>query len=126
MALNEIATHKSACTQFISAKCKQLLDYTSTFPDPKPCFIAGDMILHVDSDAAYLVQDGAMSHITGHYILSSHPLPVPQIPTKTPNAPILIECKTLRHVVVGYEIPLATRQGNLKAHPHILGQGHPQ
>ena len=57
------------------------------------------MILHVDSDAAYLVQDGAQSRIAGHYILSLTPLPVPQIPKKTPNVPILIECKTLQHVV---------------------------
>ena len=126
MALNEIAAHESTPTQFISTKYKQLLDYTANFPDPKNCFTTSDMILHIDFNAAYLVQDGARNRIAGHYILSSHPLPVPQIPTKTPNAPILIECKTLRHVVVGYEIPLATRQGNLKAHPHILGQGHPQ
>ena len=57
------------------------------------------MILHVDSDAAYLVQDRACSRIAGHYILSSHPPPAPQIPNKIPNAPILVECKTLRHVV---------------------------
>ena len=57
------------------------------------------MVLHVDSDAAYLVQDEARSRIAGHYILSSNPPPAPQIPHKSPNAPILIECKTLRHVV---------------------------
>ena len=57
------------------------------------------MILHVDSDAAYLVQDGARSRIAGHYILSFRPPPAPHILKKSPNAPILIECKTLRHVV---------------------------
>ena len=57
------------------------------------------MILHVDSDAVYLVHDGARSRIAGHYILSSYPPPAPQIPRKAPNASILIECKTLRNVV---------------------------
>ena len=32
-------------------------------------------------------------------ILSFYPPPAPQMPIKTPNAPILIKCKTLRHVV---------------------------
>ena len=57
------------------------------------------MILHVDLDAAYLVQDSARSCIAGHYILSSHPPPAPQISIKQPNAPILLECKTLHNVV---------------------------
>ena len=57
------------------------------------------MVLHVDSEAMYIVQEGACGHIAGHYILSSHPTPMWQIPKKAPNAPILIECKTLRYVV---------------------------
>ena len=61
--------------------------------------MASDMILHIDSDAAYSVQGGARIRIAGHYILSSHPPPNPQIPNKIPNALILVECKTLWHVV---------------------------
>ena len=99
VALNEIAAHQFSPTQYISTKCKQLLDYAATFLNAKLRFVASDMILHVDSDAAYLVQDGARSHIAGHYILSTHPPPAPQIPNKKPNAPILVECKILRHVV---------------------------
>jgi len=99
VALNEIAAHQAAPTQFILAKCHRLLDYAATFPNVKIRYTTSDMILHVDSDAAYLVQDGARSRIAGHYILSSHPSPAPQIPKKTPNAPILVECKTLRNVV---------------------------
>ena len=99
VALNEIAAHQATPTQFILTKCRQLLDYAATYPDVKLRFHASNMILHVDSDAAYLVQDGAHSRIAGHYTLSSHPPPAPTIPHKTPNAPILIECKTLRHVV---------------------------
>ena len=57
------------------------------------------MVLHVDSDAAYLVQDNARSRIAGYYILSTYPPPPPAIPQPAPNAPILVECKTLRTVV---------------------------
>ncbi len=99
VASNEIAAHQARPTQYIKSKCQQLLDYAATFPNVTLRFNASDMILHVDSDAAYLVQDGARSRIAGHYILSSRPPPAPLIPKKTPNAPILIECKTLRHVV---------------------------
>ena len=99
VALNDIAAHQARPTQFILSKCKQLLDYAATFPNVTLRFHASDMILHVDSDAAYLVQDGARSRIAGHYILSSRPPPAPQIPLKRPNAPILVECKTLRNVV---------------------------
>ena len=99
VALNEVAAHQAAPTQYIKNKCKRILDYVATFPNVKIRYNASDMILHVDSDAAYLVQDGARSRIAGHYILSSLLSPAPQIPKKAPNAPILIECKTLRHVV---------------------------
>ena len=33
------------------------------------------MILHVDSDASYLVEPGAKSRIGGYYYLSSHKFP---------------------------------------------------
>ena len=99
VALNEVAAHQANPTQYIRSKCNRILDYAATFPNMKLRYVASDMILHVDSDAVYLVQDGAHSRITGHYILSNYPPPAPQLPLKTPNAPILIKCKTLRHVV---------------------------
>ena len=97
--MNEVAAHQSTPTQYIRNKCKRILDYATTFLDVKIRYHANDMVLHVDSDAVYLVQDGAHSQIAGHYILSSFPSPASQNPDKAPNAPILIECKTLRHVV---------------------------
>ncbi len=95
VVLNEIAAHQAAPTQFIKDKCTRVLDYAATYPHVKLRFTASDMVLHVDSDAAYLVQDNARSRIAGHYILSSHPPPAPQFPHKAPNAPILIDCVTL-------------------------------
>ena len=99
MALNDISAHQATPTKFIESKCHRLLDYLPTYPDVKLRYTASDMILHVDFDAAYLVQDGARSRIAGHYILSSHPPPALLVPVKAPNAPILVECKTLRPVV---------------------------
>ena len=57
------------------------------------------MILHVESDASYLVLRNVRSNITGHYFLSSTP-PLPPAPPKAaPNGPILTEYKSLEHVV---------------------------
>ena len=44
-----------------------LLDYLATFPNAKVQYKASDMILNVDSDAAYLVVPHAKSRIAGYY-----------------------------------------------------------
>ena len=57
---------------------------------------ASDVVLHVDSKAAYLVAPKAHSRVSEYFHLSDHP----NI-TKYPklNGAILVECKILRHVV---------------------------
>ena len=72
------------------------MDYVATYPNAYLRYYASDMVLHVDSDAAYLVAPNARSRISGYFHLSDHP----NI-TKHPklNGAILVECKTLRHVV---------------------------
>ena len=54
------------------------------------------MILHIDSDTAYLVAPKANNRVAGNFYLSDHPNK-----TKHPNlnGAVLVECKTLRHVV---------------------------
>ena len=99
VALNEIASVQADPTKHTIKKCSPLMDYAATYPSAKLRFFASDMILYVDSDAAYLVQPNARSRIAGYYILSTYPPPPPTIPTPAPNAPILVECKTLRSVV---------------------------
>ena len=54
------------------------------------------MILHVDSDATYLVLPKAKSRIAGYYYLSDLS---PLSSSEPPNRPIQVECKTLKHVV---------------------------
>ena len=64
-----------------------LLDDCATYPNSKIRYYASDMILHVDSDATYLIIEGAKSRIAGHYYLSSNPPSFPGIPSQAHNGP---------------------------------------
>ena len=64
VALNEIASVQSKPTRQTLQKCDRLLDYAATYPNVKLRFFESDMVLHVDSDAAYLVQPQARSRIS--------------------------------------------------------------
>ena len=81
-------------------QCKMLMDYLHTYPNAIIRYTKSDMILYVDSDAAYLVLPKARSRVAGHYYLGTMP---PRSPSKPPNistnGPILTVCKGLRHVV---------------------------
>ena len=89
-ALNSISAEQARPTQVTMKKCKRLLDYVATFPDVYIHFYASDMVLTIDSDAAYLVQPGARSRIAGYFQLNSD-----NKDTNFINGPILVECKTL-------------------------------
>ena len=95
-ALNEISAPQAIPTEATRQKCLRLLDYAATYQNAFICYHASDMILNIDSDAAYLVIPKAKSRIAGFFFMnnlpSSTPLPVL-------NGAILVECKTLRHVV---------------------------
>ena len=99
VALNDIGAKQATPTQLTLTQCQMLLDYARTYPNAVLRFKRSDMILHVDSDAAYLVQPNARSRIAGYYFLSSYPPSPPATPKPEINAPILVECKTIRHVV---------------------------
>ena len=94
-ALNEIGTTQAAPTQYTWDECEQLMDYAATYPHVIVRYYASDMILNIDSDAAYLVLPNAKSRIAGYFYLSSDPINVPP----PINAPVLVVCKALRHVV---------------------------
>jgi hypothetical protein len=97
-ALNKITTQQAAPTQNTQRKCKHLLDYCSTYPNAVIRYNTSDMVLHADSDAAYLVLPGAKSCIAGHFFLSTKPKPFPATPQPMRNGPILTECRLLQHV----------------------------
>ena len=56
------------------------------------------MALHVDTDAAYLVLPPARSRYAGYFYLSDRLLDYSQN-TPMPNGAVLVECRSLRHVM---------------------------
>ena len=57
------------------------------------------MVLHVDSDTAYLTMPEARICYTGRFYLSDWPSPSPIKPNPEITGPIHIECKTIHNVV---------------------------
>ena len=75
-----------------------LLDYAATHPHAKLRFTASDMVLHIDTDAAFLVQPQAKSRVAGYYFMGSK-IVNDGVPETKLNAPILVQVKTLRYTV---------------------------
>ena len=63
VSLNEIGSQQSAPTQEKVKKCNMLMNYAHTYPNAKIRYHTSDMCLHIDSDAAYLVQPQARSRV---------------------------------------------------------------
>ena len=59
VAVNEVAYQQAAPTQETVKKCNMIMDYAHTYPNATIRYHASDMCLHIDSDAAYLVQPQA-------------------------------------------------------------------
>ena len=96
-ALNQISTQQAKPTHQTNDDAAMLLDFAATYPNAKVCYHASDMIIHVDTDAAYLVMPNAKSRIAGYFYLSSKPKsPGDPVPL---NGAILVECTTIKHVV---------------------------
>ena len=57
------------------------------------------MVLHIESDADYLVMPEARSVYAGHFYLSYWPRDKPNLPSTKRNRPILTTCKTICNVV---------------------------
>ena len=72
------------------------MDYMATHPSSVIRYHASSMVLHVDSDAAYLVVPNAKSRVAGYYYLSDVPSTT-QLPRPAP--PVHVVCKFLKHVV---------------------------
>ena len=95
-ALNELASQQAQLTQKTLKKAHQIMDYVHTYPNTYIRYRASDMILNVDSNTAYLVAPKARSCVASYYQLTANPTKTPH---PTINGAILVECKTLRHVV---------------------------
>ena len=76
-----------------------LLDYAPTYPNAILRYEASKIVLHVDSDAAYLTMPEARSCYAGHFYLSYWNSPSPIKPNPERNGPIHTKCKTIRNIV---------------------------
>ena len=107
------------------------MDYAATQPDAIIRFQTSDMCLHIDSNAAYLVQPKARSRSAGYYYLSENPPPPHVRPTPTPNGPILTKFQTIRTFMAS-SAEAETGAIFLNGHQAILVRtalikmGHPQ
>ena len=96
VALNEISGQQSAPTTDTMKKCNKLMDYLHTHPNATIRYRASDMILYIESDAAYLVLPKARSRAAGIFYLSDKCDPKTRPPL---NGSIEVLCKTLKNVV---------------------------
>ena len=69
-SLNEISRIQARPTKDTLAKAKWFLDYSATYPNAIIRYHASKMVLHIDSDAAYLVMTEYRSVYAGHFYLS--------------------------------------------------------
>jgi hypothetical protein len=69
MPLNDIATEQTKATEKTQAAMNQLLDYMAIHPDATIRYHASDMILHIHSDASYLLVSKARSRLGGLFFL---------------------------------------------------------
>ena len=72
------------------------MGYVLTYPNAYIRYYASDMVLHIYSDAAYLVAPKARIRVTGYFHLSNH---LSKSTFTTLNGAIHSECKTLMHIV---------------------------
>ena len=98
-AINEISSQQANPTENTWKACEMLLDYACTYPNAKIRYYASDMCLHVDTDAAYLVQPNARSRYAGFFYLSDKPAHSNAVPAPRPNGAVLVVCRTLRGVL---------------------------
>jgi hypothetical protein len=71
MPLNDIATEQTNATENTQATTNQMLDYLETHPDATIRYHASDMILHIHSDASYLLVSNARSRLGGLFFLGN-------------------------------------------------------
>ena len=76
-AMNGIFRVQSRPTQDTEEKARMLLGYAAMYPNEIHRYKASNMVLHVDSDAAYISMPEARISYAGHLYLSNWPSPIP-------------------------------------------------
>ena len=68
LAMNEISSQQDATKANTMKKSKRFLDYTASYPDAYIRYYEGNMTLHIESEASYLVLS-KKSRISGYLFL---------------------------------------------------------
>ena len=91
-AINDISISAARGTEATMKAAVHLLNYAATHPSAKIIYRASDMILQIDSDAAYLVAPEARSRAGGYHYLSD-------IKGTKFNGPVFILAKVIKNVM---------------------------
>ena len=91
-AINDISLSAAKGTEATLDATMYLLNYAHTNPDTEVIYRASDMILRVDSDAAYLVAPEARSRAGGYQYLSNKE-------GTLFNGPVLVVAKVIKNVM---------------------------
>jgi hypothetical protein len=85
VALNSLAAEQSKGTENTAKAIVQVLNYCATHLDATLCYHASSMVLHIDSDASYLLMPQSCSRVRGHHYLSSNSRDPTKAPTTNPH-----------------------------------------
>ena len=91
-AINDISLSATKGTEATLGATIHLLNYAATHPEAEIIYRASDMVLRVDSDAAYLVAPEARSRAGGYQYLSNEE-------GTLFNGPVLILAKVIKNVM---------------------------
>eukprot|EP00957_Ditylum_brightwellii_P211491 15366227-Ditylum_brightwellii.AAC.1 len=95
-ALNDILAQQAAPTEQIVKELDHFLNYMWAYPNATVRFHASDVILHIHSNAAYMVLPEARSRAGGYFYLSFTPTPNADAPL---NGAIYNKCSTTLNVM---------------------------
>ena len=91
-AINDISLYANKGTAATLDATTYLLNYAHTYPETSIVYRASDMVLRIDSDAAYLVASEARSRAGGYHYLSN-------TNGTLFNGPVLVLAKVIKNVM---------------------------
>ena len=101
VSLNSIVAEQANSTEATAKSVTQLLNYTDTHSEAITRYHASSMILHIHSDASFLLEPGAKSRSGGyHYLVTASADPNKAPPKQLPlNGPVRVKCITMISVL---------------------------
>lgn len=103
VALGELASMQTlgTATEQVAKNMVWFLNYTSMYPNAMLLYRASNMVLHVDSNASYLLIVKAQSSVNGHFYLCNQTTNpnLPPSQSLAPNGPAHTVCGILQNVI---------------------------